>query len=143
MQLPDLSLFLVVIIFWATYVVLRKFLLSPLGAVLAERERRVEDARAASEAALERQREVAADLDRRLTEARREALAHREAVRAAAGERRQTLLDEAREKARAVAAEAQARLDRTPRSPRASSSAPTRKRIAAEIATYALGRKVA
>ena len=33
MQLPDLSLFLVVIIFWATYLVLRKFLLSPLGAV--------------------------------------------------------------------------------------------------------------
>ena len=42
MQLPDLSLILVVVIFWAAYVVLRRFLLTPLGAVLAARERRVE-----------------------------------------------------------------------------------------------------
>ncbi len=112
MQLPDLSLLLVIIIFWATYGVLRKFLLGPLGAVLAERESRVESARAASEAALENQREVAIDLDRRLTEARREALAHRETVRASAGERRQAMLEEARESSRAVASEAQANLER-------------------------------
>ena len=36
----------------ATYLVLRKFLLSPLGAVLAEREQRVDAARAASELSL-------------------------------------------------------------------------------------------
>lgn len=142
MQLPDLSLILVVILFWATFVVLRKFLLAPLGAILAARERRVEDARAASEAALERQREVAADLDRRLTEARREALAHREAVRAAAGERRQAILDEAREKARTAAVDAQARLDRDALAAREQLGAEA-KAIAAEIANYALGRKVA
>ena len=142
MQLPDLSLILVVILFWATFVVLRRFLLSPLGAILAERERRVEDARAASEAALERQREVAADLDRRLTEARREALAHREAVRAGAGERRQAILEEAREKARVAALDAQARLDRDALAAREQLGAEA-KAIAAEIATYALGRKVA
>jgi len=142
MQLPDLSLFLVVIIFWATYVVLRKFLLGPLGAVLAERERRVDSARAASEAALEKQREAAIDLDRRLTEARRETLAHREAVRAAAGERRRALLDEARDKARAVAGEAQANLERQVLSARLQLGAEA-KAIAAEIASYALGRKVA
>lgn len=142
MQLPDLSLFLVVIIFWATYLVLRKFLLSPLGAVLAEREQRVDAARAASEAALERQREVALDLDRRLTEARREALAHREAVRAAAGERRQALLEEAREKSRIVAREAQANLEREVLAARQQLGAET-KAIAGEIASYALGRKVA
>ena len=93
MQLPDLSLVLIAILFWATYLVLKRYLLKPLGAILAERERRVDDARRAFETALERQREVAADLDRRLTEARREALAHRDAARAAAGERRQALLD--------------------------------------------------
>jgi F-type H+-transporting ATPase subunit b len=142
MQLPDLSLLLVVIIFWATYLVLRKYLLSPLGAVLAEREHRVESARAASEAALERQREVAADLDRRLTEARREALAHREAARAAAGERRQALLEEAREKARIVAGQAQASLEREVLSARQQLGAEA-KAIAGEIASYALGRKVA
>jgi len=142
MQLPDLSLFLVVIIFWATYLVLRKFLLSPLGAVLAEREQRVDAARAASEAALERQREVAVDLDRRLTEARREALAQREAARAAAGERRQALLDEAREKSRLVAHEAQANLEREVLAAREQLGAET-KAIAGEIASYALGRKVA
>ena len=142
MQLPDLSLFLVVIIFWATYVVLRKFLLGPLGAVLAERDRRVDSARAASEAALEKQREAAIDLDRRLTEARRETLAHREAVRAAAEERRRALLDEARDKARAVAGEAQAHLEREVLSARLQLGAEA-KAIAAEIASYALGRKVA
>ncbi len=142
MQLPDLSLILVVIIFWATYLVLRKFLLSPLGAVLAEREQRADSARAASEAALEGQREVAADLDRRLTEARREALAHREAVRAAAGERRQAVLDEAREKSRVVSVEAQANLEREVLSARQQLGAEA-KAIAAEVASYALGRKVA
>lgn len=142
MQLPDLSLLLVVIIFWATYVVLKKFLLAPLGAVLAARERQVDSARAASEAALEKQREAAFDLDRRLTEARREALAHREAARAAAGERRQALLDEAREKARALADEAQASLEREVVAARQQLGAEA-KVIAAEIATYALGRKVA
>ena len=142
MQLPDLSLVLVVIIFWTAYVVLRKYLLRPLGAVLSERERRVEEARASSEAALERQREVAVDLDRRLTEARREALAHREAVRAAAADRRQALLEEAREKARAAAAEAQAGLEREVAAARGQLGAEARA-IAAEIASYALGRKVA
>ena len=142
MQLPDLSLVLIAILFWATYLVLKRYLLKPLGAILAERERRVDDARRAFETALERQREVAADLDRRLTEARREALAHRDAARAAAGERRQALLDEAREKARAVAAEAQARLDRDALAAREQLRAEAHA-IALEIAAYALGRKVA
>lgn len=142
MQLPDLSLFLVIIIFWATYVVLKKFLLTPLGAVLAERERQVDSARAASEAALEKQREAALDLDRRLTEARREALAHREAVRAAASERRQAALEEAREKARLASGEVQASLEREVVAARQQLGAEA-KVLAAEIATYALGRKVA
>lgn len=142
MQLPDLSLFLVAIVFWATYLVLRRFLLSPLGKVLAERERTVEEARAASEKALARQRETVADLDRRLTEARRQALAHREAARAAAAERRQAILDDAREKARLAAVEAQVRLDAEARAAREQLGAEARA-IAAEIATYALGRKVA
>ena len=43
MQLPDLSLVLIALLFWATYAVLRRFLLKPLGAILAERERRVDD----------------------------------------------------------------------------------------------------
>jgi F-type H+-transporting ATPase subunit b len=142
MQLPDLSLILVVIIFWATYAVLKRFLLAPLGAVLAERERRVDAARAASEAALERQREVAADLDRRLTEARREALIHRESVRASAGERRQALLEAARERARATVLEAQGKLDREALAAREQLGTEA-KAIAIEIASYALGRKVA
>ena len=142
MQLPDLSLLLVVIIFWATYLVLRKFLLAPLGTVLAEREREADAARAASDAALENQRQVAADLDRRLTEARREALVHREAARAAAGDRRQALLDVAREKARAAAGQAQASLEREVSSAREQLGADA-KAIAGEIASYALGRKVA
>jgi F0F1-type ATP synthase membrane subunit b/b' len=142
MQLPDLSLLLVMVIFWATYVVLKVFVLKPLGSILEERERTVAGATAALSAALDQEKETLAGIDRRLTEARREALAARQAARADANAKRQAILEDARAKARAAVAEAQAKLDGEIGVAR--SELEKNARItAAEIASIALGRRIA
>ena len=142
MQLPDLSLLLVMVLFWATYAVLRVFVFKPLGAILEEREKKGMTATEALAQALENEKETLASIDRRLTEARREALAARQTSRNAANARRQALLDEAREKARLAAAAAQARLDSEVTSARAE-LAETIRTTAGEIASLALGRRIA
>ena len=142
MQLPDLSLLLVMVIFWATFVVLKVFVLKPLGAILEERERAVSGATAALAAALDSEKETLAGIDRRLTEARREALAARHAARDDANQKRQAMLDEAREKARAAAADARKRLDGEIGAAR-SELAKNARTTAAEIASLALGRSIA
>ena len=142
MQLPDLSLLLVMVIFWATYVVLRVFVLKPLGSILEERERTIAGATAALSAALDQEKETLDGIDRRLTEARREALAARHAARADANAKRQAMLEDARTKARAVVAEAQAKLDREIGAARVELGKNART-TAAEIASVALGRRIA
>lgn len=142
MQLPDLSLLLVMVIFWATYVVLRVFVLKPLGSILEERERTVVGATSALSAALDQEKETLAGIDRRLTEARREALAARQAARADANAKRQAILEDARAKARAAVAEAQAKLDGQIGVARSELEKNART-TAAEIASIALGRRIA
>jgi F0F1-type ATP synthase membrane subunit b/b' len=142
MQLPDLSLLLVMVIFWATYVVLRVFVLKPLGSILEERERTVAGATGALSAALDQEKETLAGIDRRLTEARREALAARQAARADANAKRQAILENARAKARAAVAEAQAKLDGQIGVARSELEKNARA-TAAEIASIALGRRIA
>jgi len=142
MQLPDLSLLLIMAIFWATYAVLRTFVLKPLGAILEERERAVAGSTAALAEMLEKEKETLAGIDRRLTEARRDALAARHAARAEANTKRQALLDGAREKARLAAADAQGRLEKDIEAAR-SELAKTARATAVEIASLALGRRIA
>jgi F-type H+-transporting ATPase subunit b len=142
MQLPDLSLLLVMLIFWATFVVLKVFVLKPLGAILEERERAVSGATAALSAALDQEKETLAGIDRRLTEARKEALAARQAARTDANAKRQAMLDDARAKAHAAVAEAQAKLDGEISVAR-SDLAKNARTTAGEIASLALGRRIA
>jgi F-type H+-transporting ATPase subunit b len=142
MQLPDLSLLLMMAIFWATFFVLRASVFKPIGDILEERERSIADAETRLADAVEGQKAAAAELDRRLTEARREAMSRREALRQEAMARRQARLDEAREKARASAAEAQGRLEGEIAAAREQLRASGRE-LAAEIAGGVLGRKVA
>jgi F-type H+-transporting ATPase subunit b len=142
MQLPDLSLLLVMVIFWATYVVLRVFVLKPLGAILGEREETIAGATAAISAALESEKETLAGIDRHLTEARRDALAARHAARADANAKRQAMLDAARANASTLAAEAQAKLDAEITAAR-SELARNARATAVEIASLALGRRIA
>ena len=142
MQLPDLSLLLVMVIFWATFVVLKIFVLKPLGEILEDRERTVAGATAALSSALDEEKETLLGIDRRLTEARREALAARHAARADANAKRQAMLEDARAKGQALGAEAQAKLDGEIGVARAD-LAKNARAIAAEIATLALGRRIA
>jgi F0F1-type ATP synthase membrane subunit b/b' len=141
-QLPDLSLVVIAALFWATYWILRQTVFRPLGGILDGRERTISTASAALTKALESEKETLAEIDRRLTEARRDAMVAKDATRQAAARRRQELLDEAREKARAVAAEAQRGLDADVAGAREQLRRET-KTLAVEIASGALGRRIA
>jgi F-type H+-transporting ATPase subunit b len=142
MTLPDLSLLLIMVLFWATYAVLRVWVFKPLGGILEEREKKTATATDALAKALENEKETLASIDRRLTETRREALAARQASRNAANTKRQALLDEAREKARLAATAAQAKLDAEVDRARAELAKNVRT-TAGEIASLALGRRLA
>ena len=142
MQLPDLSLLLVLAVFWATYFVLRAFVFKPLGAILDEREKRALSSAASLASVLEREKDTLADVDRRLTEARREAVAEREKLRAAMAAKRQAALEGARDEARRIASEAQAKLEREVAAAREELRT-SAEATASEIASMALGRKVA
>jgi len=141
MQLPDLSLLLIVIVFWAVYWILRVFLFKPLGAILQGREAKTAAAQKALDEALSRHAGTLADVESRLTQARREAVAAREAARQKAGVRRTAALDEAKTKARAESAAALAVLDQSIAAAREELSRGVAA-VASEIATGALGRKV-
>ncbi len=141
-QLPDLSLLVVAALFWATYWVLRQSVFRPLGGILEEREQKAATATESLAKALEHEKESLAEIDRRLTAARREAIVEKDAVRTAAGARRQEILDAAREKARASAAEAQRALDAEVAAARGQLRAEAHA-MAAEIASRTLGRSVA
>ncbi|HSB63830.1 MAG TPA: ATP synthase F0 subunit B [Thermoanaerobaculia bacterium] len=142
MQLPDLSLLLVMAIFWATYAVLRVFILKPLGGILEGRERTVAGATEALAGMLEKEKETLLDIDARLTQARREALAARQAARSEANAKRQAILEATQEKARRLAADAQARLEKDVAAAR-SELARNARATAVEIASGALGRRIA
>jgi len=142
MQLPDLSLFAIMVVFWATYLVLRAFVFTPLGKILGEREATVSASSASLEAAVSREKEMLAAVEQKLTEARRGAMAARDAARQTASARRQAILDASRESGRTAAAEFQKKLEAEAVLVREElrKSAAT---MAAEIAQAALGRKVA
>ena len=142
MQLPDLSLLLIMALFWATYAVLRAWVFRPLGTILEEREAKAATATEALAKALENEKETLASIDRRLTQTRREALTARQASRDEANAKRQVVLDGAREKSRLAAAAAQARLDAEVAAARAELAKNVRT-TAGEIASLALGRRIA
>ncbi len=142
MQLPDLSLLVIMVLFWATYGVLRAFVFRPLGGILVAREEAAKTATAALEAALANEKDTLAEIDRRLTDARREAVAARQAARAEASARRAQVLEAAREKARQSAASAQASLEAEIAAARGELARGAHA-MAAEIATRVLGRRIA
>ena len=142
MQLPDLSLLLVMVVFWATFWVLRVSLFRPLGKILREREEAVARAERELEATLERERLTLAEIDARLTRSRQQAMAAREAARKEAMSRRQAVLEAAREEARGRIAAAQERLEGDIDDVRGELKTSIGA-MAREIAAQTLGRKVA
>ncbi|MCP4900359.1 MAG: hypothetical protein GY906_25620 [bacterium] len=94
---PNLSLILVMVCFWITFWLVRKFLLGPVGRVLDERNQRITNANETWEAEnakfLDRTNRVEADLD----DAARTAARTREELRTEANAVRQDKLTKTRE----------------------------------------------
>ena len=111
--IPDASLLVIMGIFWITYLILKIFLFTPIQEILRERRETVETARAEHEAAMA-ETEAKIDAERgRLTDARVEAAAKRDALRKEAEEQRQQVLATTREATEKKLAEAQGELSET------------------------------
>ena len=96
---PNMSLFLVMVCFWVTLWIVHRFLIRPVGDVISERSRRIDDAQQEWSAKNE---EYQAAIDRAqdaVTEAAKDAARIRAEVRQQAMDARQAALDEARAKA--------------------------------------------
>ncbi len=107
----DASLLVIMAIFWATYVVVRIFLIGPVMKMLRERDSEIvtaqetfDRAQAEVEARIEEQRE-------KLKEARVEAATRRDEMRREAQQARERLVAEARQEADAELQQAIASLD--------------------------------
>jgi len=109
---PDLSLLAIMAIFIATYIVVSRFLVRPVLAVIESREQETRSALELYEAAMARFNEAAAKMEERLHVAKREAGDVRERFRAEAAARRATLLQQTNAEAEKAVSEADAQLSR-------------------------------
>ena len=142
MNPPNLSLIFVMICFWITYWLIQKFLLKPVGAVLAERSRRVEGAEAEWQSKNQAYLDATARLESELEDAARSAAAVRDQQRQEAMERRQALLTTPREQADARLERALEELGGEAESARAELEKRARE-LARAFASQLLGREVA
>lgn len=134
----DASLLVIMAIFWATYVVVRFYLVRPIMRMLRERDSEIvtaqetfDRAQAEVEARVEAQRE-------KLKEARAEAAAHRDRMRKEAQQARETLVAEARQEADAELQQAIAALDAETAEQRRSLKARA-ERLAADMTAKLMG----
>jgi F0F1-type ATP synthase membrane subunit b/b' len=99
MQPPNLSLVIVMVCFWITYLVVQKFLLKPVGGVLAERRRRIAGAEIEWQTKHDEFLAETARLETALEDAARAVSKVRNDHRQQALDRRQALLTTARQQA--------------------------------------------
>jgi len=97
MQPPNFSLVIVMVCFWLTFWLVQKFLLKPVGAVLAERSRRIEGAEAEWQSKHQEFLDETARLETELEEAAKAAAKVRNDLQQKAQQRRQATLDAARQ----------------------------------------------
>ena len=107
---PDLSLFVILAIFFLTYLVVRRFFLIPINRILVERATEHRSAEQVFEHALSRYNEATAAMEAQLHTAKREATAIRERFRAEAAAHRATVVDKTRAEAEQLVAAAAAKL---------------------------------
>ena len=103
MSPPNLSLVVVMVCFWVTFWLVQKFLITPLGATIAERQQRVDGAAEAWQSKHEEYLSATSRLESEMEEAAREAAKLR-------SERRQEALQGREERLRAARQEADGRL---------------------------------
>ena len=101
MSPPNLSLIFVMICFWITMWLVYRYLIQPIGGVLADRKGRIDAAADRWEATHQQYLDATARLERETEEAAREAGRVRAEYRQQALDRRQKTLDEARSVAEA------------------------------------------
>jgi F0F1-type ATP synthase membrane subunit b/b' len=111
MQPPNFSLVIVMVCFWLTFWLIQKFLLKPVGAVLAERRGRIEGAENEWQSKHQEYLDETARLEAELGDAAKAAAAVRHGLQQAALDRRQATLDAARHAADGKLDEAMAVLD--------------------------------
>jgi F-type H+-transporting ATPase subunit b len=109
---PDLSLLAVLAIFIATYIVVSRFFVRPVVAVIESREHETRGALEVYEAAMARFNEATAKMEERLHIAKREAGEVRERFRAAAAEHRAALVARTNAEAETMVSEAETQLSR-------------------------------
>jgi F0F1-type ATP synthase membrane subunit b/b' len=141
MNPPNLSLVIVMLCFWLTFWLVQRFLLKPVGAVLAERSRRIDGAETEWQAKNREYLEATARLESELEEAARAAAKVRNDHRQQALDRRQAALDGARRVAEGRLDEATAALDAEAGTARGELRARARD-LAGLFASRLLGREV-
>jgi len=107
---PDLSLFAIMVIFILNYLIVRKFFLQPVNAILEERDRETRSAETLYEDALARFAEATAQTESQLQSARREAAQVRDRFRGEAAAYRQQIVERTQGEARDIVADADAKL---------------------------------
>lgn len=111
--MPDYSLLAIMAIFIVNYLIVRKFFLKPINAILESREQETRAADELYSAALARFNEATTQMETQLHSARREAAAVRDRHRADAAAFRQQLVDKTAAEGKQIVAEADESLNRS------------------------------
>jgi F0F1-type ATP synthase membrane subunit b/b' len=109
---PDLSLLVIMVIFWLNYVVVRKFFLQPINSVMEQREHETKTAEQIYEESLGRFNEATSKMEAELHTARREATQVRDKFRAEAAEHRNAIIEKTSAQAKATVGEAEQQLEK-------------------------------
>jgi F-type H+-transporting ATPase subunit b len=142
LQLPNISLILVLAIFFATLWVLNKFLFRPVSAILDERQTEAENSAKSLAEAEQKFRAAAAKIETELSLARREALKVREENRAEGRRIREEQVEAVRNETAARLEAASAELERDAR--RTREELPSRvSTIVSSLVEKILGRRAA
>jgi F-type H+-transporting ATPase subunit b len=107
---PDYSLFVILAIFFLTYLVVRRFLFLPINRILVERESEQKAAEHLYESALARFAEATAAMESKLQEARREGSRLRDRFRSDAAAHRAEVLQRTNSQADVLVGDADLRL---------------------------------
>jgi len=99
MSPPDLSLILVMVCFWATLWIVHRLLIRPVGTVIGERRRRIDDAQQEWSAKNEEYLAAVSEVEEKVTAAAKDAARIRADARQHAMDERQAALDQAHARA--------------------------------------------
>jgi F-type H+-transporting ATPase subunit b len=99
MSPPDVSLILIMVCFWATLWIVHRFLVRPVGTVIAERRRRIDDAQQEWSAKNEEYLAAVSRVEDEISAAAKDAARIRADARQHAMDDRQEVLDQARARA--------------------------------------------